>query len=189
MITQEYVDKTAAALAEACPLTAADPESVEALKAKLLSFDRELGSAPTVDHVIRWAIPLEQALLQKKEAREAELRQKRESANARRKEVTDYLSNSATDKAEMIREARSHQQAVDRKPLEVATNYTDEQMDKMTSDEYKRLVLQRESLPINESKPNDEMRRLQEKRLLQTPRKKDTPLRKALRREILENRR
>jgi hypothetical protein len=185
-VTQDYIDKTNAALLEACPLASQDPDSVAAIKDKILTFYRELNFPPTELQVIQFAVPYEQALLKKKEEAEAKVRQRQEKAEARKKQREDDLKPASVLRAEANAELRQRNVPVETERFTPEKEYTQGEIDRMTDGEAKRVLFGIDNPNLNESKPDAEARKLYEKKLLKTRRNQDTPLKRALRREILE---
>ena len=192
-ITQQFVDTVGAALLEATPLTSADSDSINAIKDKILQFDRELGRAPNESQVISWAIPYEQALLKKKEEAEAEVRKEQERRDARQRNFREFHRPSSEDRAEIVQEMRSRNAAAQEPPvLKPNTTYTEEQVSAMSAEEYKRLVLRGESgLPeLNQSKPDRQAEEYYKNKILKSRNKGGSPadklMRAALRRQIRE---
>jgi len=86
MVTQEYLNKVNDALAQACPLSVNDPESVASLKAKIQSFCNDVGQLPSEFTIIQWCVPFEQMLLKKKAEADEAARKKQERIDVRKKE-------------------------------------------------------------------------------------------------------
>jgi hypothetical protein len=183
-ITSEWLNSAEQALREACPLTINDEASVAALKAKVITYDKQLGIAPNIDWVIKMAVPFENALLAKKEAAEAEVRAKRDKVAARKKERDyDRLPASAI-RAEAIEDLRKRNVPTATEQFVPEREYTQSEIDKFSDAEAKLKLFGIEADNLNESKPDSELRKIQERRILHTPRSKDTPILRSLRHEI-----
>ena len=200
-ITQQFVDTVGAALLLACPLTSADPDSITAVKEKILKFDRELGRAPNEAQVISWAVPFEQALLQKKEAAEAQARQKQEEAEAKvrqrqaradaRKQQREFdqLPSSVT-RAQANEDLRRMREQSAPERFVPEREYSNAEIDLMSDSEYKRLLFGIETEELNQSKPDLQAEEYYKNRILKSRNKGGSPadklMRSALRREIRE---
>lgn len=183
MLDAIFVEITGEALSRHCPLASADPEAIENIKRRILKYDAELAKAPNPELVLTWAAPLEQALREKKELAEAEVRQAQERRLSARRERSDYLAGSAYDRARVVEEFRARQTSTEpQMPFTPAREYTQEEIDAMSGDEYKRLILGVDNLALNESRPDEQMTQHLKKRVLTA--KKNDPLSRALRAEI-----
>lgn len=189
MINQQFVDEAGTALLEHCPLVSQDADAIAEIKRKILSYDQTLGRPPRVEMVCGWARAQEQQLQAAVDAENSEHEAENSRKNARKQEFRDWNSPSANDKATLVQEFQRNRSTQKERPiLKQSTAYTPEQIEKMSSEDYKRLVLNVEgdSLEdLNISLPSDELRKAAERRMLRPP-KKDSPLRKAMRRVIRE---
>jgi hypothetical protein len=187
-LTQEFVDQAGSALAEHCPLVSQDADAIAEVKRKILSYDQTLGQAPSVEMVCRWARAQEQQLQAAVDAENSEHEAEQSRKNARKRQFRDWNSPSAHDKAALVQEFQQKRSTQERPILKPSTAYTPEQIERMSSEDYKRLVLNVEKGPLedlNVSVPSDELRKAADRRVLRPP-KKDTPLKKAMRRVVRE---
>ena len=153
------------------------------IKRKILSYDQTLGRPPRWS---KWFVDgreqQEQQLQAAVDAENSEHEAENSRKNARKQEFRDWNSPSANDKATLVQEFQRNRSTQKERPiLKQSTAYTPEQIEKMSSEDYKRLVLNVEgdSLEdLNISLPSDEIRKAAERRMLRPP-KKDSPLRES----------
>jgi hypothetical protein len=196
MISKEYIDQLNTALASACPLMLQDSEAVKAISEKIAKFHAEIGYPPNESQVIAWAVPFEQSLLQKKEAAEAEAkdkaRQRQEKADARKKERAYDRQPSPITRAEANAELRKLNESQPTPERFVpAKDYSQREIDAMSEAEIQQKLYGRDvGEPLNQSKPAHELDEVRKKRILHSTNKggsqADKQMRAALRRQIRE---
>jgi hypothetical protein len=166
-----------------------DAAAIAEVKRKILSYDQTLGQAPSVEMVCGWARAQEQQLQAAVDAENSEHEAENSRKNARKQQFRDWNSPSSHDKATLVQEFQRNRSTQKERPiLKQSTAYTSEQIERMSAEDYKRLVLNVERGPLedlNVSRPSDELRKAADRRALRRP-KKDTPLKKAMRRVVRE---
>ena len=189
-ISAEFVAVAGDALAEHCPLASQDPETIEKIKSKILKYDEELQIAPPTDLVLSWAAPLEKELQEQADDQAAEVAQ----IEARKREREDYLSGADADKAQAERDLKERSRPLEQTAFIPACQYTQAEMDEMSSDEYAIKVLGRNSIAdrngVGTAPPDKTATEIVKKRILQSRNAKgskaDKQMRATLRREIRE---
>lgn len=189
-ISAEFVAATGEALSEHCPLASQNPETIEKIKSKILKYDEELQTAPPTDLVLSWAAPLEKELHEQADAEAAQA----EKAEARKREREAYLSGADADKRQAERDLKERSRPLEQTAFIPACQYTQAEMDKMSSDEYAIKVLGRNSIAdrngVGTATPDKTATEIVKKRILQSRNAKgskaDKQMRATLRREIRE---
>jgi len=185
-ISAEFVAAAGQALSEHCPLASQDPATIEKIKSKILIYEHELGQEPSSADVVRWTTPFELELQEQAATEAAEI----EKVEARKREREAYLSGSDIDRTEAIREFRENAPKQERQEFRPAREYTQAETDRMSSTEYRRLVLgvtdrvEDKNQTAAPASNDRSMKDVLKKRILHS--KKNDPMRAALRREIRE---
>ena len=161
------------------PLLANDLPTLQKFVSKLETYSRELGP-PSLEKASQWASEFEGQLRQQTDTKDAEVREHRTS---RRQERLDYLAGSDQDKAEMVRDHVARQAKREEiVPFKPEREFTPEEIERMSSAEYKTRVLGVDSIPLNESKPDAVIEEHNRQRILKS--RKNDPLSAAIRREL-----
>lgn len=138
-ISEQFVQEAGEALLNRAPLVSADMDASQQVRAKILSFVEKMGYEPSAKLVCRFAEPLEAQLHAQREAEEAEARRE---AERQARIDRDFHRPSSEDKQEAIEEFRSRQpQPVAREPFQPKIAYSEEEIERMDSETYRREIL------------------------------------------------
>jgi hypothetical protein len=187
-ITAEFVSAAGEALAESCPLVSQDPNSIERVKAKIVSYESEVGIAPAIDAVVRWATPFELELQEQAAAQADE----HEKAEARRARIDrDMNRSSDEDRAEAEAEFRASRPRPVTPEFKPIRDYSEKEIEQMDSETYRREILGVNSRVEDQNRtaspaPDKTLKSIREKKIMKDRRSGDARMRAALRRSLLE---
>ncbi len=152
---------------------------------------KTLDQPPSIDMCAKWASALETKLQADADALAAEYQQEQERIEARERARADYLSASDADRAQAVADLKERSRPQEATPFVPARQYTQAEIDRMSSDEYGVKVLGRNRIedrnqssnaPAYERNRRDIMR----KHIMRKPATRDARVNAALRRQVLE---
>jgi hypothetical protein len=144
-ISQQYVDEIGAALQQNCPTASLDEAAMKDVMHKIVLYDKEIGIAPSVGIVLRWAQPHEEKLRAPIDAENAAYQAEQDRIAARKKAREYDLAPSSVNLEEIRlerKQASASQPA--RLPFRPRKQFTDEEIGRMDSATYAREVLGQE---------------------------------------------
>ena len=140
-LTKEFVDETGVALLEHCPTASASPEAVERIKAKILGYDTTIGP-PSLNVVLAWGRIEERNIQAAIDAENSAYDNARAKITDRKKEIADYVAPASAAREEIIRERmqQTTNQPAAPIPFKPRKKFTDEELEEMDSETYKREI-------------------------------------------------
>jgi hypothetical protein len=139
IITEQFVNEAGEALLKHCPLVSADSAASQRVREKILSYVEKLELLPSVELVVRFANPLEEQLKQEQEADQAAAQKE---ADRQARIDRDFHRPSSEDRKEALEEFKASQpQPIAREPFKPRKEFSEAEIDSMTSDEYAREIL------------------------------------------------
>jgi hypothetical protein len=187
-ITAEFVSVAGEALADHCPLVSQDPDSIERVKAKIVTYEKEVGITPDVDSVVRWATPFESELRQQADERAAEDAR----IEARRARIDrDMNRPSSEDRLDAEAEFRANRPQPVVREFKPRREYSQKEQDAMDSETYRREILGDASRVEDKNRttssaPDKTLETIRDKKIMKDRKSGDARMRAALRRALLE---
>jgi hypothetical protein len=137
-VTEAFVAEAGEALSKHCPLVSQDAYASAQVRTKILDYVEKLGFEPSVELVVRFALPIEQELQEQKAKDDAEARRQ---AGRDARIHRDMNLPSDVDRAEAVAELRALQSKPSAREFTPRKNFTDAEIESMDSATYRREIL------------------------------------------------